>query len=59
LLKNGPNASEWQWTPVLLLEKFKQVLFQHLKYQTDVVLVLEGIVYSDKIEFISIFFAKR
>lgn len=58
LLKNWSNIFEWQWTELVLFEKVVQILFQHLEHQTGVVLMLEALVCSDKIELIGIFLAK-
>jgi hypothetical protein len=58
LLKNWSNIFEWQWAELVLFEKVIQILFQHLEHQTRVVLMLEALICSDKIELIGIFLAK-
>lgn len=58
LLKNWSNVFQWQRAELVLFEKVIQVLFQHLKYQTGVVFMLEALIRSNKIEFIGIFLAK-
>lgn len=58
LLKYGSYILEGQWGKFVLFEEVVEVLFQHLKHQTGVVLVLETFKGSNKVVVVCIFLAK-
>lgn len=58
LLKYGSYKLEGQWRKFVLFEEVVEVLFQHLKYQAGVVLVLETLKGSHKVVIICIFLAE-
>lgn len=43
LLQHGPDGLQRQRTELALLQEVVEVLLQHLKHQTSVVLVLEAL----------------
>lgn len=57
LLQYGPDVLERQRTELVLLEEVVQVLLQHLKHQACVILVLEALVRTHKVELVCIFLA--
>lgn len=58
LLKYGSYKLEGQWGEFVLFEEVIEVLFQHLKHQAGVVLVLETLKGSYKVVIVCIFLAK-
>lgn len=58
LLQDGADILEWQRTELVLLEEVVQVLLQHLKHQTGVILVLKALVCSNKVELVGILLAE-
>lgn len=58
LLQDGSDVLEWQRTELVLLEEVVQILLQHLKHQTGVVLVLKALVCSHKVELVCILLAE-
>ncbi len=55
LLGDGTDIFEGQRLKFVLFEEIIEVLFQHLKDQASVVLVLEALMAAHKIEFVGIF----
>lgn len=58
LLQDRPDALEEQRAELAVLEEVIEVLLQHLKHQTRVVLVLEALVRAHKVELVCILCAK-
>lgn len=58
MLKYRSYKLEGQWGKFVLFEKVIEILLQHLKHQTSVVLVLETLKGSNKVVIICIFLAK-
>ena len=52
---NGPDVLERQGLELVLLQKVVQILFQHLKDQTSVILMSKTLIGSHEIVLISIF----
>ena len=57
-MSDRPDVLERKGLKLILFEKIVQILFQHLEYQTGVVLVSETLVCSDEIVFVCIFLAE-
>ena len=57
-MSDRPDVLERKRLELVLFEEIVQILFQHLKDQTGVVLVSEALVGSDKVVFVCIFLAE-
>ena len=57
-MSDRPDVLERKGLKLILFEKIVQILFQHLEYQTGVVLVSETLVGSNKVVFVCIFLAE-
>ena len=55
---NGPDVLERQGLELVLLQKVVQILLQHLKNQTSVVFVSEGLKGPDQVGLVCIFMAE-
>lgn len=49
MLKNRTDDFEWQWTELVLLEKVVQILLEHFKDETSVVLVSKALISAHEI----------
>lgn len=43
------DVFEWEWLELVTLQEIIQVLFQHLKHKTGMVLVSEALMSTDKV----------
>lgn len=57
-MQNRPYKLQRQWREFVLFEEIVQILFEHLKHQTRVVLVLKALKRPDEIEFVRILLAE-
>lgn len=57
-MQNRSDELEWQWRKLVVLEKVVQILLEHLKHKTRVVLVLETLERSHKVELVRILLAQ-
>ena len=58
-MSDWPDIFQRKRLELVLFEKIIQILFQHFKHQTSVVLVSETLVCANKIVFICIFLAEN
>ena len=57
-MSDWPDILEREGLELVLFEEIIEILLQHLKNQTRVVLVSEALIGPDKIEFVCIFLAE-
>ena len=58
LLRDGPDVLQRQRLELVVLEEVVQVLLEHLKHKTGVVLVSEALVGPDEVELVGILLAQ-